>query len=126
MLFGHSFKQACDRLPERFVRIVRHVRMRGVKSGHERFDCILRRKIRKLRLRARGIRPEMNDSFAHCHALPGLRRPVNFLFTPFRFRSASHVFRCLSDQLLGEAHHTTVVRVRLIELQHGEFGIVPR
>src|SRR3954447_24702030 len=61
MLFGYSFKQVCDCFASWLVRVVCHVRMRGVKSGHERFDCILRRKIRKLRLRARRIRPEMND-----------------------------------------------------------------
>src|SRR5581483_10670937 len=36
---------------------------------------------------------------------------------------ASDVFGGLFNQLLREFHRTAIIRVRLVELQHGEFGI---
>ncbi len=63
----------------------------------------------------------MNDGLPHGHALPV--RPVDFLFPPFRPGASGYVFRRLLDQCLRQVHHSAVVGIGLVELQHGEFRI---
>ena len=63
----------------------------------------------------------MDNGLPHGQPLPVA--PVNFLIAPIRDRSAGHIFRGLRNQLLRQIHHTLIVGIGLIKLQHGEFRI---
>ena len=44
----------------------------------------------------------------------------------FHFHAAGRVARHLRQQLGGKIDHAVVIRVSLVKLQHGEFGVVLR
>ena len=84
-----------------------------------------RRELRHLRLRARRLRPVLNDRFPHGHAPPVRPGPINLVLAPLGLGPASYVFRGLLNQLLGQVHYAAIVGISLVELEHGELRIPP-
>ena len=52
--------------------------------------------------------------------------PVDLAFAELADQGAVHIERNLLEQLLGEVHQVVIVGVGLVELEHGELGIVAR
>ena len=67
----------------------------------------------------------MLHQLGHGLARPG-RGEIDHLVAELRLRAAEHFLRRFADQQLGDIHHLDVIDVSLIELERGEFGIVPR
>jgi hypothetical protein len=60
--------------------------------------------------------------FAHGEARQAAE--VNLVTFEFHHGRTGGIDRRLAQQFLGEIDQAAIVRVRLVELQHGEFGIV--
>ena len=59
-----------------------------------------------------------------CRANGGVKSIV--ALAELQFRVLPGGANCLDDQLFRQIHHRAVIAVRLVQLQHREFGIVPR
>ena len=67
---------------------------------------------------------EAQHGLAHRESLEGLTE-VEAGALVVEDGSAEHGLRHAAQQVLGQVHQVTVVRVGLIELEHGELGVVP-
>ena len=85
----------------------------------ERLDF---RKVSRLGALPRINRPVLNDCFNHGQPLP--LGQVDGVAVELYDSGAVHFLRDEGDQLFGESHQVVVVRVGLVELQHGELGVV--
>ena len=74
------------------------------------------------RLGAGFFRPELADGFAHGESLP--LGQVDGVAVELGDGGAIHLARDELDQLLGDLHQVVVVGVGLVELEHGELGVV--
>ena len=69
------------------------------------------------------LRIAFQDHIGHGH--PAKRRPeIDCLTLVLDAGGAAHRLRGAAHQRLGEIDHVHVVRVRLVELQHRELGVV--
>ena len=68
--------------------------------------------------------PEFDDGLAHGE--PPQVAEIELLAVDIRLRAAGGVERHLAQQFVAEVHQAAIIRVGLIELQHGELGVVPR
>jgi hypothetical protein len=72
----------------------------------------------------RFLRPELDDGLAHgqpVHLPRSISTPLKFVIV-VPFTSFAHK----RDHLLGDLHQVVIVGIGLVELQHGELGIVLR
>ena len=67
----------------------------------------------------------LEDQLRHRAAGPG-RRELDLVPGIIDAGGAEHVLRHAGNERLGEAHHRAVIDIGLVELERGEFGIVPR
>src|SRR5215469_13322829 len=66
--------------------------------------------------------PELDDGLAHGEALQVAK--VELVFAEFYDSGAGDGFSEVSEQLSVQLHQVLVIAVGLVELQHGELGIV--
>ena len=66
--------------------------------------------------------PILDDGLAHGEALEGA--PVDLALAELIDQGAVDIERDLLEKLLGEVHQVVVVGVGLVELEHGELGVV--
>ncbi len=72
---------------------------------------------------AGGLGPEVEDGFAHGVAVP--LGEVDLVAVEVGDGGAVDLLGDVDDELFGEAHEVVVVGVGLVELEHGELGVVP-
>ena len=77
---------------------------------------------RMLDSRSFGFRPELDDGFAHGELCPFAE--VDFVAVEVGDGGAVDLLGYVDDELFGEAHEVVVVGVGLVELEHGELGVV--
>ena len=121
VFLGYGLEQIGNGFSRGLVGIVGHVGVDGVETLNQCFNRVLRGEIAHLWLGAGALGPEVDDGFAHRHALPV--GPVDLLISPLGFRSARYIFHGLLDHALRQVHHVFVIGVGLVELEHGKFGI---
>ncbi len=86
--------------------------------GHGLFGC----KGRCLGLCACSLGPEMNDGFAHGVAMPLAQ--VDLVAVEVGDGGAVDLSGDEDDEFFAELHQVVVVGVGLVELEHGELGVV--
>src|SRR5438270_11331841 len=72
--------------------------------------------------RSGGVRPIFDDGVTHREALPIGK--IELLAVKRGLGGAVHITRDLREHGLGEVHQVAIICVGLIELKHGELGIV--
>src|SRR5580658_2597223 len=71
-----------------------------------------------------GGRPEFRDCFAHAEAFKATE--VEFNFAILDLRASTYFHSDAAKQFLRQIHQLVVVAVRLVELEHREFGLMDR
>ncbi len=63
------------------------------------------------------------DSITHCQALPGPAQ-INIALAILELQTADNLLCHMTNQIFGKIHQVFVSCIRLIELHHGEFGVM--
>src|SRR4029077_7837106 len=92
VLFSRSLEQGGDSLSRRLIWIVSDMSMRRIKALHQYFYPLGRREFRDLGLCTGGLRPILNDGFAHGHPPPVRPGPINLVLTPLGSRPTGYIF----------------------------------